>query len=294
MFTIKCAGVPEHFNHPWIRAISIDGFSANDINLEWRYEAGGTGAMARQLQNGELDMAVLLTEGAVTEILKQNPFRILSFYVDSSLTWGVHTSSDSIIYSGKEISNYPVLISRVNSGSHLMAHVFANKMGESLKNEQFVTISNLAGARKFFKTNPNQLFLWEKFTTKPLVDNGEFICLDYCPTPWPSFVVVVREGVYQNNEAIFNKTIDIVQEQAIKLKMQKDGHLEIAQEYGLKRQDAAEWFKTVEWSKTISVDPKLLLQVCKHLYNLGIINEEVNLEKVKQKLLFDRDLSKIM
>ena len=31
--------------------------------------------------------------------------------------------------------------------------------------------------------------MWEKFTTKPLVDSGEWRRVGECVTPWPCFVV---------------------------------------------------------------------------------------------------------
>ena len=35
--------------------------------------------------------------------------------------------------------------------------------------------------------------MWEKFTTKPLVDTNTFRHIGDCPSPWPCFVIAVRE-----------------------------------------------------------------------------------------------------
>ncbi len=62
---IKIGGVPEHFNLPIQMAIERDEFQQHGVDLLWTYYPGGTGAMTKALAEGELDLAILLTEGFV-------------------------------------------------------------------------------------------------------------------------------------------------------------------------------------------------------------------------------------
>jgi len=64
--TLRIGGVPEHFNLPWQLALEQDVFSALNIQVSWTYFAGGTGVMTEALQEGDLDVALMLTEGCVS------------------------------------------------------------------------------------------------------------------------------------------------------------------------------------------------------------------------------------
>ncbi len=79
MKTIRIGGVPEHFNMPWHYAIENKLFTVEGINLEWTDFPGGTGSMANALKNNDLDMAVMLTEGAIVDIENGANNSILGF-----------------------------------------------------------------------------------------------------------------------------------------------------------------------------------------------------------------------
>ena len=95
MARLIVGGVPEHFNSPWHLAIESGAFAAAGFDVEWQTVDTGTGTMCRALNEGQLDVAVALTEGVVTDILKGGEHRILGVYVSSSLSWGVHVASSS-------------------------------------------------------------------------------------------------------------------------------------------------------------------------------------------------------
>ena len=88
------AGVPEHFNLPWHLAIESGALAEQGIELEYRDVPGGTGAMMRGLRDGEFDIAIVLAEGGVADILQGNPSRIVKTYVESPLIWGINKSTN--------------------------------------------------------------------------------------------------------------------------------------------------------------------------------------------------------
>ena len=89
------------------RSISLDKYEKNFINKF----------------NNEIDIAVLLTEGIVTDIINGNQSKIVHTYVQSPLIWGVHVPYNSNFHSVKDLENQRIAISRYNSGSHLMSYL---------------------------------------------------------------------------------------------------------------------------------------------------------------------------
>nr|WP_317130383.1 hypothetical protein [Antarcticibacterium arcticum] len=83
MTTIRVGGVPEHFNLPWHLCIEEGDFEYEKINLEWIEFPDGTGAMNKALRNGEIDVAIILTEGIIKDITAGNPSKIIQTYIDS-------------------------------------------------------------------------------------------------------------------------------------------------------------------------------------------------------------------
>jgi hypothetical protein len=122
---VRVGGVPEHFNLAWHLAYENGLFSKEGIDIQWQDVPGGTGAMCKALRDGDLDIAITLTEGIVADIMAGNPSRIIQFYVNSPLRWGIYTGINSGITSLDQINGKKYAISRYRSGSHLMA--FVNK-----------------------------------------------------------------------------------------------------------------------------------------------------------------------
>jgi actin-like ATPase involved in cell morphogenesis len=57
---------------PWHLAIENKEFESHDINLQWTDVPEGTGKMCQMLRDGETDIAVILTEGIVKDIVAGN------------------------------------------------------------------------------------------------------------------------------------------------------------------------------------------------------------------------------
>jgi hypothetical protein len=79
MLNSKIGGVPEHFNYPWYVAFKDKAFQKNNINLCWKDCYGGTGEMCGYLRSGEIDIAVILTEGIIKDIINENPSKLYRY-----------------------------------------------------------------------------------------------------------------------------------------------------------------------------------------------------------------------
>ncbi len=194
MKNVRIGGVPEHFNYAWYLALKQGHFKQHDINVRWKDYFGGTGQMTQALRNNEIDMAVILTEGIIKDITEGNPSKIVQVFVESPLIWGIHVAHDSTFKQLNELKGQRAAISRYGSGSHLMAYVNALHLEWNPTTDlQFEVVKNLDGAVDALSQQEADYFMWEKFTTKPLVDQKKFRRLGECPTPWPCFVIAVRD-----------------------------------------------------------------------------------------------------
>ena len=197
MKTIKIAGVPEHFNLPWQLCIENGEFESEGIDLQWTDIPEGTGKMCQMLREGETDIAVILTEGIVKDIVAGNPSKIVQIYVKSPLIWGIHVGANAPYETLSDLENTTAAISRLGSGSHLMSFVNAQKNGWNTSNLLFEIVHTIEGAVTALSSGTADYFMWERFMTKPLVDNGTFRRVGDCPTPWPCFVIDVRNEILE-------------------------------------------------------------------------------------------------
>src|SRR5690606_27747475 len=116
-------------------------------NLRWHDYPGGTGAMSKALRKGDIDIAVILTEGIIKDIIEGNPSKIVQTFVETPLIWGIHVGANSPHQSLNDIKGTKAAISRYGSGSHLMAYINAqNNNWDTTKDLHFEVVKNLEGA----------------------------------------------------------------------------------------------------------------------------------------------------
>src|SRR4029079_6392690 len=170
MTLLRIGGVPEHFNLPWHIALDGGAARAARVEVQWQDFPDGSGAMAQALREQRLDVAMLLTEGAVAGIAAGG-FKIVSLYTESPLLWGIHVPASSRFRTVAHLAGARYAISRKGSGAHLMAAVHAREQGWPADELDLVLVRNLAGAIEAFASGAADVFFWEKFMTKPLVDD---------------------------------------------------------------------------------------------------------------------------
>lgn len=273
MKTIRVGGVPEHFNLPWHLAIDDGTFYKNNLQITWRDFPGGTGAMCRALRSKEIDVAVILTEGIVKDILNGNQSKIVQEYISSPLVWGIHVAANSNYRTLEDLKAAKVAISRFGSGSHLMAYVNAKNLGWNPDDLEFVEVGDINGAIDALTTGKAGYFMWEHFTTKPLVDKGTFRRIADCPTPWSCFVLAVRTEFMNNNAASAQAMLTTLNSVTAKFKEIPGIDSALAKKYDQKVEDIRQWLKLTTWSqKQISVLE--IQKVQEQLLELGLIEEK--------------------
>ncbi|MCB0382457.1 MAG: ABC transporter substrate-binding protein [Psychroserpens sp.] len=275
MKTIKIGGVPEHFNLAWYLTLKNGEYKAQGINLRWEDYYGGTGQMNKALRNGDIDMAVILTEGIIKDIVEGNPSKIVQTFVQSPLIWGIHVAHDSKFKTNDDIRGKRAAISRYGSGSHLMAYINAENNNWNLEKDlKFEVIQDLEGAVKALSNGDADYFMWEKFTTKPIVDDGIFRRISDCPTPWPCFVIAVNNKFLETNEDDVKIILDIINTTTKEFKYIPNIDVTIANRYDQKLEDVQEWLSLTEWSQDV-LDELTINTVQDKLLELDIIQKAV-------------------
>ncbi|MBW1658409.1 substrate-binding domain-containing protein [Flavobacterium quisquiliarum] len=281
MKTVKIAGVPEHFNLPWHLCIENGEFEEENIDLQWRNVPEGTGKMCQMLRDGETDLAVILTEGILKDIAAGNPSKIVQIYVQSPLIWGIHVAAKSDFQTLKDLKNKKAAISRVGSGSQLMAYVNASEQGWQPDDLEFEIVNTIDGAVDALMNQKADYFMWERFMTKPLVDQGIFRRIDDCPTPWPSFIIAVRDEFLKKNPKVVEKILDIINKTTVDFKEIPEIDKKLSKLFNQKASDIKEWLKLTQWSQK-NLTEKSFNKIQNQLFDLGIIDKKsIFVETVK-------------
>ena len=273
MITVKIAGVPEHFNLPWHLAIENGDFKAENINLQWTDVPEGTGKMCQMLREEETDIAVILTEGIVKDIVAGNQSKIVQVYVQSPLIWGIHVAAKSHFKTLSDLKNATLAISRLGSGSQLMGYVNAGNQGWPTAELKFEIVNTIDGAVEALTNGTADYFMWERFMTKPLVDKGIFRKVADCPTPWPCFVIAVTNKMLDNNPEIISKILEIINKKTKEFKNIPNIETALSIKYHQKTEDIHEWLSMTEWSQK-NMDENMLNKVQNQLLQLKIIDKK--------------------
>ena len=273
MTKINICGVPEHFNLPWHLCIENNEFRAENLDVNWINVPEGTGKMCQMLRSGETDVAILLTEGIVKDIEAGNPSKIVQIYVESPLVWGIHVAATSDFYEIYDLQHKKIAISRKGSGSELMAIVHAKSQHWDVSGLNFEIVNTLDGAVEALSNGQADYFMWEKFMTKPLVDSGIFRLIGECPTPWPCFVIAVREGFLKNNDNEIKNLLKVINRQTKIIKSIENITDVFAEKYNLKSKDVAQWLAETTWCQRNLTEYELS-KVQMHLFDLDLINKK--------------------
>lgn len=284
MIRVNIGGVPEHFNLAWYLTLKDGAYKKEGINLRWMDYFGGTGQMCKALRAKEIDLAVILTEGIIKDIIAGNKSKIIQTFVNSPLQWGIHVAADSRFRDVSELKGTRAAISRFGSGSHLMAYVNAQYQGWDLQNDlKFEVIKNLEGAIEGLSLGQADYFMWEKFTTKPLVDDGTFRLLGLCPSPWPCFVIAAREEFINDHPDLLKTILNIINNTTSEFKRIPSIDKTIANRYGQRLEDVREWLQLTDWSQK-QIDAETIKNVQDQLFTLNIIPEKFNYEQLVYSL----------
>ena len=280
---MKVGGVPEHYNAPVKRALQ-DRYDA-----EWITYPSGTGAMLEALENGELDMAIVLTEGVVKHALSnsQHSVEILGTYLDNPLSWGVHVSVGGGLKSlsdvNEKMSNLTFGVSRMGSGSHLMAIVHASTLPSGPFPPKFKVVNTMAGARDAMVKGEIDVFLWDVTTADIYTREGDWTCVGTVSGDWPAFVFVIRSDIFPS---MLEKLVSFIDDLRTECRnMTRDIHDNAAvgylrSEFSLSEDQARNFLENVKWNCSLQVEQESINRVLTALVSAGIITNPADFSLV--------------
>ena len=283
MKQINIVGVPEHFNLPWHMALEEGLFAQAGIDLVWTDVPEGTGRMCQMLKEGEADLAVILTEGIVKSIVEGNPSRIIQEYIGSPLLWGIHVAAESEIQMVEELEGRTAAVSRMGSGSHLMSYLLAKYHGWDTSKIMFEIVHTIDGAVEALVSGTADFFLWERFTTKPLVDQGVFRRLGDYPTPWPCFVIAAREQSIKDKTPAIRLVLENINRISAEFRSIPSIDRTLANRYGQKQEDIRNWLSKTRWSQS-QIDSQIIDNVMVTLYDLKLISKQITASHILTSL----------
>jgi hypothetical protein len=166
-----------------------------------------------------------------------------------------------------------------------MAFVLAQRENWKTQDLEFKIVGNLPGALEHMNPAHPEIFLWEKFTTKPWVDSGEMKRIGEVPSPWACFVVVTSNAALKEFGEVIFQLRDLVYSEALKLKSSKSTISEISQAYELNEKDLEFWFAETNWATKPVISRKELNISMEKMVQLGILK---SIQKPEDFLIMDR------
>jgi ABC-type nitrate/sulfonate/bicarbonate transport system substrate-binding protein len=173
-----------------------------------------------------------------------------------------------------DLENSKAAISRHGSGSQLMAYVNAKNQGWNSNQLQFEIVNTIDGAITALTNGTADYFMWERFMTQPLVDQGIFRRIADCPTPWPCFVIAVREDVLATQPEAIATLLKIINAKTQEFKTIPNITDRLATTYHQKTEDIKEWLSLTEWSQE-RMNSSMVDRIQKQLLDLHIIDKTI-------------------
>jgi ABC-type nitrate/sulfonate/bicarbonate transport system substrate-binding protein len=174
-------------------------------------------------------------------------------------------------------------VSRMLSGSHLMAHVMAHQKGWDAKvDAPLKIVHTLDGAREAMASNEIDVWLWEKFTTKHLVDSGEWDIVGEIPTPWPCFSFVASEKALAEKGLEIRAVVEATKVVSDEFKQNIDGFTTkyVSENHKLGVEDAATWLSGTEWACSLEVSESTIQKTQEALIQIGQLQNFVDAGRI--------------
>ncbi|KAH9817094.1 hypothetical protein DFH28DRAFT_963035 [Melampsora americana] len=287
---LRIGYVPEHFSSPLLQLIESDHEFAASVELI--PNPSGTGEMIKSFKDGKIDVAIALTESLIAGIiLGKGDYKLIGTYVTSPLNWAVITGAKSEHKSIEDLRGQKLGISRLGSGSQVMASVMALQHGwlaDGAKPIEFVVNDTFKNLRDSVNDGSTAAFMWEWFTTKPFQDSGEVKFIGNVPTPWESWVIVASPQE-RNPEVLaparlkefLDKLDRFTHRFGIEKGVREAEHVDfVKNRFHQKEEDVKEWMKGVSYPEKCSqVSLTTVKETIKTLHLAGVIDnpELVNL-----------------
>ncbi|KAJ2083328.1 hypothetical protein H4R24_000888 [Coemansia sp. RSA 988] len=239
--------------------------------------------MVKRLIEGELDVAICVTEGLVAGIgnNKEAGLRLFGTFVESALPWAVSVAQDSHYSTLDDLAFGAIFgISRMGSGSEVMAR-YASSAYE-WKAPRFEVLGDINELVRGVQEKRVDAFLWERTTMQRHYDRNEVRYLGTVRPPWPAFSFGAREQFIQDNSQLlckFKEAVGCAVETFMELQEEQRVAF-VCERLGYSEEDVKKWVAYVRFSKDMVVDQKRVEKVSAALNRAGVVVEQLAFEDV--------------
>ena len=159
------------------------------------------------------------------------------------------------LHGPKDLVGAPFAISRLGSGSHLMAILYAQRHGWTPRAEDLIVVHNMEGAAEHMRSGGPIIFLWEEYVTARYVDAGEMRRVDVIRGDWPGFVIVAREGVLSERPEAMRAALAVLKRSVRDLETVDDLVTRVMRNGDFTAERAAAWLEQVRWRIAAPSEP---------------------------------------
>lgn len=270
--------------------------------------------MITSLRSNEIDLAIGLTEGWTAGLMtnegqQKRGYNIVGSWCKTPLRWAIVTGKnrDDINSTGDLRQHRRVGVSRLGSGSHIMAFVLAEqqgwlKAGKDNKDSGLVLaplgpFKDLRDGVSGTETQAD-FFMWEHFTTKAYWegDNAPLKRIGEIYTPWPAWHIAASTSTFPEpaTDPKLLKLFDCFDRGVRDFEADRAGVAKriAAGEFNCEysEEDAIEWMKSVEFfERTRGVDPGTIDGVIKVLELSGIVEPSTEVRDTSGVVAMTRD-----
>ncbi|KAL0243563.1 hypothetical protein I308_105530 [Cryptococcus tetragattii IND107] len=263
----------EHFLSPLLQFVEKD----KGDTVELVECPGGTGEMQVKLKNGEIDLCIALTDALIAGLANgQTSYKIVGRYIASPLRWAIITGKDSQYNSINDLKGTTFGISRLGSGSQVMASVLSLQQKWSEEEQpKFKVNGQFKPLRDSVNSGETSVFLWEWFTTKPYVDSGEVRFIGSVYTPWPCWHIAASPSVPSSTVKTFLASLQPYVQHFNSTEARVSEDIEFVHNFfGHKKEDVAEWLQSVKWEEQLAeVKEDVVKETLAVLRKAGVVPE---------------------
>ncbi|MBL4643744.1 MAG: ABC transporter substrate-binding protein, partial [Flavobacteriaceae bacterium] len=109
--------------------------------------------------------------------------------------------------------------------------------------------------------------------------NNTFRRLGDCPTPWPCFVIAVRDEVLENNPEEIKEILNTINTQTRNFKETQGIDKVLANRYKQQLEDIQQWLSITEWESKNPISEELIDEIQNKMQTFGVIDSTANAGK---------------
>ncbi|WVF69644.1 hypothetical protein IAT40_004423 [Kwoniella sp. CBS 6097] len=282
----------EHFLSPLLQ------FTEKDKNQTFELVEcpGGTGEMQVKLKSGEIDLCIALTDALIAGLANGlESYKLVGRYIASPLRWAIITGKESKYNTVDDLKGTTFGISRLGSGSQVMASVLSLQQGwTDSEQPQFKVNGQYKPLRDSVNSGETSVFLWEWFTTKPYVDSGEVRFIGSVYTPWPCWHIAASPSAPSSSIKTFLTSLEPYVRNFNSPEAREKEDVDFVTSYfGHQREDVVEWLSTVKWEENIAeVKENVVRETLRVLAKAGVVKPET--EQLDITTFVNTDVAKVV